>query len=285
MTLIAVPNVSEGRDLSVVAGFSHAVTQSGARVLDVHSDGAHNRSVLTLTGGDAELVAACTALAGLGKTIDLQRHEGVHPRLGGLDVCPFVPHGTTMEEAIALAHRTARSVADETGLPVYLYGRAARRRQTRELPDLRRGGLSGLMEKCDSGLTPDEGPARINPHEGVVCVGARGPLIAFNVWLETVESVAHAIAVEMRSESVRAMGLRIDDRTAQVSMNLIQPERTGIEEAFESVRAAASLRGVDVVATELVGLVERRFWPRPDATVARLLKEPGHCLEDRLASG
>jgi glutamate formiminotransferase len=285
MTLIAVPNVSEGRDLSVVSEFSHAVHQGGARVLDVHSDGAHNRSVLTLTGEEAGLIAACTALAQVGKTIDLELHEGVHPRLGGLDVCPFVPYDATMDEAIALANRTARSIGEETGLPVYLYGEAARRRQTRELPDLRRGGLSGLIEKCNSGLTPDEGPTHIDPREGVVCVGARGPLIAFNVWLATAEPVAHAIAVEMRSEWVRAMGLKIDDHTAQVSMNLIRPERTGIEEAFESVRAAASLRGVEVVATELVGLVERRFWPGSDATVARLLKEPGHCLEDRLASG
>ena len=285
MTLLAIPNVSEGRDLSAIARFVRAVEAQGARVLDVHSDGDHHRSVLTITGAADALVEGCLALAAATADIDLTSHRGVHPRLGGLDVCPFVPHGSPMKDAVEGARTTAREIGDRLGLPVFLYGYAATRDATKELPDLRRGGLAGLAEKVRLGIAPDAGPGEIDPRRGVVCVGARAPLIAFNVWLEAGIETAGELAKEVRSASVRALGLMIGEGRAQVSMNLIDPAAVGIEDAFELVRSGAERLRVRVTGTEIVGLVERRFLPSPDATVTRLLVEPGHCLEDRLLGG
>lgn len=282
MTLLAVPNVSEGRDRKLLLHFARAVEKHGVRVLDVHTDAVHNRSVLTLTGTPDELVAGCTALADAAGAIDLTAHEGVHPRLGGLDVCPFVPYGSDMADAAATARATAARIGAELELPVYLYGHAAARSETRELPDLRRGGLATIAHRARNDLPPDAGPAEIDLRRGVVCVGARGPLIAFNVWLAAGVQVAHAIAKEVRSASVRALGLGVAQNRSQVSMNLIDPVEVGIEETFERIEMLSANTGAEIVATELVGLVERRFLPIPDATVARLLLEPGHCLEERL---
>lgn len=282
MTLLAVPNLSEGRDAATVGRFVASVEAEGAAVLDVHSDPDHNRSVLTLSGPPERLVRACTALARAASTIDVQIHQGAHPRLGGLDVCPFVPHNSGMEEAIAAARSTAEELGLRLGLPVYLYGHAATRASTRELPDLRRGGLAALARRASRELPPDTGPKEIDLRRGVVCVGARGPLIAFNVWLKTDLRTARAIATEVRSASVRALGLALRTGTTQVSMNLIDPPAVGIEEAFEAVRLQSDRRGAEILATEIVGLVERRYLPAPDATATRLLLEPDRCLEERL---
>ena len=283
MTLLAVPNVSEGRDERRIARFVEQLGAAAVRVLDVHSDASHNRTVFTLTGSAEALVAGCTALARAAAEIDLGTHEGVHPRLGGLDVCPFVPHQEDMAPAVQIARTTAERIGRDADLPVFLYGAAARRDETRELPDLRRGGLDNLADRVRLGLSPDEGPGQIDPSRGVVCVGARGPLIAFNVWVETALEVARALAREVRSPLVRALGLEVGDAMTQVSMNLIDPSTVGMEEAFETVRAAAARSGAQIRATEIVGLVERRFLPPPDAPAARLLLGPGHCLEERLA--
>lgn len=282
MTLLAVPNVSEARDAARVRQLAAVVESTGARLLDLHSDASHNRSVLTLTAPPERLVDACTALAAAAASIDLGAHQGAHPRLGGLDVCPFVPHNSGVDEAVEAARTTARRIGSELDLPVYLYGEAATRSAARELPDLRRGGLAALQERARADLPPDAGPRRIDPRRGVVCVGARGPLIAFNVWLDTELATAQLIAKEVRSASVRALGLPLQDGRTQVSMNLIAPEAVGIEEAFEAVQARAASKAAEVIATEIVGLVEQRFLPPPDATVTRLLLEPGHCLEERL---
>ena len=283
MTLLAVPNVSEGRDEQRIARFLEVLRATGVSVLDVHSDASHNRSVFTLTGTRHELVAGCTELASAATEIDLRTHEGVHPRLGGLDVCPFVPYQEALAIAVEVARATAERIGREAGLPVFLYGDAARRETTRELPDLRRGGISTLAERARTGLPPDEGPGEIDPTRGVVCVGARGPLIAFNVWVDAELDTTRALAREVRSPSLRALGLPVGDAKTQVSMNLIEPQTLGIEDAFGAVEAAAERHGVQIAATEIVGLVERRFLPSPDATVTRLLLEPGHCLEERLA--
>lgn len=285
MTLLAIPNVSEGRDLEAIARFVRVVEAQGARVLDVHSDAAHHRSVLTITGSGQALVEGCRALAAAASDIDLTRHRGVHPRLGGLDVCPFVPHRSSMEEAIATARITAEEIGNGLGLPVFLYGRAAPGGTTRELPELRRGGLAALAKKVREGMTPDAGPVEIDPARGVVCVGARGPLIAFNIWIEAGLELAKELASQVRSASVRALGLGIAEGRTQVSLNLIAPDAVGIQHAFEVVRSGADRLGAPIVATEIVGLVERRYLPPPDATVTRLLVEPGHCLEDRLLAG
>ena len=283
MTLLAIPNVSEGTDATRIRRMAHEMETAGARVLDVHSDAAHNRSVFTITAAQADLVEACVRLAETSSEIDLTRHRGIHPRLGGLDVCPFVPHGATgMDEAVDAARATARLIADRLGLPVYLYGEAALRAETRALPDLRRGGLPTLAKRAVDELPPDAGPSKIDPRRGVVCVGARGPLIAFNVWLAADIDVARDIAARVRSGTVRALGLPLGPGRVQVSMNLIDPATTGIEEAFTAVSDLADKRSVKITGTEMVGLVEARFLPDPDATVARLLLRPGHSLETLL---
>jgi glutamate formiminotransferase len=281
MTLLAVPNVSEGRDPTRIAHLVGVTEARGARVLDIHSDASHHRSVLTLTAPVEELINACTALAVAASAIDLRTHHGVHPRLGGLDVCPIVPHQADMKEAVEAARSLAQRIGSESALPVYLYGNAASRDASRELPDLRRGGLATLAVRARRDLPPDAGPQEVDPARGVVCVGARGPLIAFNVWLDADIDVTRELARQVRSPAVRALGLAVEGAT-QVSMNLVQPVTVGIEEAFEGVRSGADVLGARVTATEIVGLVERRFLPPPDATVTRLLLEPGHCLEERL---
>lgn len=283
MTLLAVPNVSEGRDPRLIEDLSRAAQVGTNRVLDVHSDPVHNRSVLTVTGEPGDLVEGCVALAAACRErIDLTGQSGVHPRLGALDVCPFVPHHDDMEIAVSAATAASTAIGRGLGIPVYLYGAAATRSHARELPELRRGGLGRLQERALSDLTPDAGPPRFDPRCGVVCIGARGPLIAFNVWIESDPDTARAIAARMRSPSVRALGLHIRDRTCQVSMNLVDPTVTGIEVAFQQVAAAAQATGATVTATEIVGLVEERFLPSPDATVTRLLLQPGHSLEASL---
>jgi glutamate formiminotransferase / 5-formyltetrahydrofolate cyclo-ligase len=284
VTLVMIPNVSEGRSENRLRALAAAVRKQGARVLDVHSDPVHNRSVLTVTGDDADLVNASSALALEASAIDLTIHEGVHPRLGGLDVCPFVPHLDDMRRAIAAAHAAGHAIAANANLPVYFYGAAALRQAAAELPRLRQGGLERLIRRARDGFTPDVGPQEIDPARGVVCVGARGPLIAFNVWLRADSATARNIAAAVRSSSggqpgIRALGLRIDDSLSQVSMNLVDPEVTGIDAAFEAVRAAAAERGYEVHATEIVGLVPKRYMPDPDAQAARLLVTPGRCLD------
>ena len=283
MTLLAVPNVSEGRDSSLVEQLTGAAEVRSVRLLDLHTDPVHNRSVLTLTGEPNDLVEGCLSLAeACRQLIDLTRQSGVHPRLGALDVCPFVPHNDTIELALSTAQATGAAIGEQLGIPVYLYGAAATREPAKELPGLRRGGLGGLQQRALSDLPPDAGPPRFDERCGVVCVGARGPLIAFNVWIESDVAIARSIAARLRSSSVRALGLQIAERTCQVSMNLIDPEVTGIEVAFAQVSEAAEEMDAAIRATEIVGLVEERFLPSPDATVTRLLLQPGHSLEASL---
>src|SRR5688572_21437655 len=192
MTLVAVPNLSEGRDVGAIDALAEAVTSAGARVLDTHSDPVHNRTVLTVVADVTVLSTAMVELAlSAARLIDLKRHRGVHPRVGVLDVCPFVPHRTEMHAAVEAAVSTAQRIGG-AGIPAFLYGAGAER----ELPDLRRGGLEGLMERMAEGEIPDFGPREIRPETGVVCVGARGPLIAFNVYIDGNLETAKAIAAK-----------------------------------------------------------------------------------------
>lgn len=284
MPFLAIPNISVGSPGPVLDGACAAVTAAGARLLDVHSDRVHNRSVLTVSGERPDLVAAMVALAQACRSIDLAHHRGVHPRVGALDVCPFVTHKTTLVEVVEIAHITGRAIAEETGIPVFFYGGAATRTENSDLPNLRWGGLEGLMTRVSEGLEPDEGPPRIDPSTGVVLVGARGPLIAFNVWLDTSPAAASSIASEVREPGlIRALGLSVGAATCQVSMNLISPDDLGIEEAFDRVRNTAGRAGAKITGTEIVGLVPERFLPGPDAEATRLLMQPGHSLESVLA--
>ncbi|MCA1703905.1 MAG: hypothetical protein LC808_11820 [Actinobacteria bacterium] len=282
MALLAIPNVSVGAPGQVIEAAEEAVAKSGARLLDVHSDAVHNRSVLTATGSDSSLATAMVGVAKACQAIDLTEHVGVHPRVGALDVCPFVPHNESIDKAIAAAHRTGRAIAEQLGAPVFFYGDAATRAENKELPSLRLGGLDGLIRRMKEGFEPDEGPSELDPRYGAVLVGARGPLVAFNVWLESELEVARKVTLEVRRPSqIRALALEMNGGRCQVSMNLTAPDQVSVEDAFTAVER--SLRGkARIIATEIVGLVEQRYLPDPDAKVARLLMEPGHSLESAL---
>jgi glutamate formiminotransferase len=284
MTLLAVPNVSEGRSPVRIRALADAVAATRARVLDVHADSVHNRSVITVTGPTTNLEEAMLALCVACSYIDLTRHEGVHPRLGGLDVCPFVPHEAAMDEAVTAARRVGDLIHDRTRLPVYFYGHAALREATRWLPDIRRGGLTTLMQRAENDLPPDLGDG-IDERRGVVCVGARDVLIAFNVLLEAPIDVARRVASGVRSSAggfpgVRALALPYEGGRVQVSLNLADPVATDIDRAFEEVARRARSEGASIVATEIVGLVPERFLPKGEA--ARLLTLPSRSLESVL---
>jgi glutamate formiminotransferase len=287
--VIAVPNCSEGRDAWRVRQLTASVEGARAKVLDVHSDRDHNRSVLTVAGSDEEIVSAMAELACAARYVDLSRHTGVHPRLGGLDVCPIVPLYGDMDQAVTVALNAARAIADRANLPVYLYGEAAARcGNPRTLPSLRKGGLQRLIERSLRGFAPDFGPRTIDSRTGVVCVGARGVLIAFNVWLRCDPSVAYSIAASIRASAgglpgVRALGLAVaDPNVCQVSMNLTDPSATGMDDAFLAVASRATAQRAEVLATEIVGLVPERFMPDSEGQAARLLLRPGRSLESAL---
>ena len=261
-----VPNISEGRRGEVVERIVDAVRRvPGARLLDYSSDASHNRSVITLAGDAAPLKAAVLTLfdAALG-AIDLRAHTGEHPRLGAIDVVPFVPiEGVTMEECVALAKDTAREVAERFGVPVYLYEDASSNPLRKNLEDIRRGEFEGLAAKMAvTGWAPDFGPSTPHPSAGASVIGARMPLIAYNINLDTDRlDVAKKIAAAVRFSSggfrfVKAMGVTLADRgIVQVSMNLTNYEKTPILRVFDAVKREAERYGVSVLESEIVGLV------------------------------
>ena len=261
-----VPNVSEGRRSDVVAVLVDAVRRvPGTRLLDVSSDASHNRSVITMGGEAAPLKAAVLALfeAALA-SIDLTAHTGEHPRLGAVDVVPFVPiDGVTMEHCVELAKDTAQTVAERFRIPVYLYEEASANPLRKNLEDIRRGEFEGLATKMAShGWAPDYGPSSPHPTAGATVIGARMPLIAYNVNLATDRiDVARKVAAAVRFSSggfrfVKAMGVTLADRgIVQVSMNLTNYEKTPIHRVFEAVKHEAERYGVNVLKSEIVGLV------------------------------
>jgi glutamate formiminotransferase len=262
-----VPNISEGRRADVVRRVVEAVgAVPGVRVLDHSSDASHNRSVLTLAGDAAPLKQAVLALyEQVVPAIDLRTHKGEHPRLGAVDVVPFVPiQGITMEGCVALAREVAAAVGERFEIPVFLYEEASSDPARKNLEDIRRGEFEGLAAKMAApGWTPDYGPARPHPSAGASVIGARMPLIAYNINLATDRlDVAKKIAAGIRHSSggyrfVKAMGVRLDDRggIAQVSMNLTNYEKTPIFRVFETVKREAARYGVTVLESEIVGLV------------------------------
>jgi glutamate formiminotransferase len=260
-----VPNISEGRRADVVEAVVAALRPTGVRVLDVQSDKDHNRSVLTLAGDEAPLEAAVIALfeAAVAR-IDLRSHSGEHPRLGAVDVVPFVPiEGATMPDCVALARRLAARVAERFLLPVFLYEEAATAPHRRNLEDIRRGEFEGLAGKMqDPQWRPDFGPGAPHPSAGATVMGARMPLIAYNINLGTADvEVAKRIAKAIRFSGggyrfVKAMGILLEERqVAQVSINMTDFKRTPLHRVFETVRAEAARYGVSVVGSEIVGLV------------------------------
>lgn len=259
----AVPNFSEGRDREKISRIVGAVRPvEGVQILDLHSDYDHNRSVITMAGEGEPLVEAAVALArACAAEIDLSAQSGEHPRMGALDVLPFVPlQEATLEEAAELARRAAERISS-LGYGVYLYERAATAPHRRNLADVRSGGFSGVAARASKpGWRPDYGPAELDPRLGAVAVGARPFLIAFNAYLDTPDvGIAKSVAGEVRARDggppgVKALGLSVGGR-AQVSMNLTDLGSTSLPEALEAVRSSAGERGARVEETELVGLM------------------------------
>jgi glutamate formiminotransferase len=261
LPLESVPNFSEGRDRGTVAAIEAALA-SHAGVLDVHADADHNRSVFTLVGSEQELEDGL--LAGLAcaiERIDLRRHEGAHPRIGAADVVPIVPlRPEQMERARRSAREIAGRIAAELDLPVFLYGESA---PGRGPAFFRRGGSEELQRRLDAGeLAPDLGPNRLHPSAGGTIVGARRPLVAFNVNLRGASiEVAREIAALVRERDggypgVRALGLELPRAgIVQVSMNVEDYEAAALHEIVERVAAEAESRGAEVAGSELVGLM------------------------------
>lgn len=288
-----VPNFSEGRDQEVIRKLRRAVIAvDRVKLLDAHSDPDHNRTVLTFAGplGQVSLAAMRVAREAVA-LIDMRRHTGVHPRMGAVDVVPFVPlGGTTLEDCADAARQVARYIGDELGLPAFLYGAAARADRPRRLSQIRGAGHDSV-EAMGAGLrTPDFGPAAPHPSAGATAVGARLPLIAFNVMLDGYDlGQAERIAAGVRESSgglrsVQALAFALPSRgQAQVSMNLLDFTVTGLAAVLARVRQLAAGEGASLAACELVGLL-------PEAALAGLEGEsmpgspgPADAIEFRLA--
>jgi glutamate formiminotransferase len=289
LPLESVPNFSEGRDAGTIAALGDALG-SHARVLDVHSDSDHHRSVFTLVGDDVSLVEALLAgIACARERIDLRRHDGAHPRIGAADVVPVVAlDPSDRERARDLALRLAERIGAELGLPVFLYGESG---PGRGPAFYRRGGPEELQRRIDAGeLRPDFGPSRLDERAGGVIVGARRPLIAFNVNLATEDvRVAREIAALVRERDggfpgVRALGLFLPSTgRAQVSMNVEDFEATALHEIVERIELEAKQRGTEIAGAELVGLMPAGAAVAAAGAVLRIDGfDPSHVLELRL---
>jgi glutamate formiminotransferase / 5-formyltetrahydrofolate cyclo-ligase len=261
-----IPNVSEGRRSDVIGGLADAIRAvPGVRLLDYSSDPSHNRSVLTFVGDAAGVKrAALTLFDRAIASIDLRTHRGEHPRLGAVDVVPFVPiEGVTMEDCVTLAKEVGAEVAARFNVPVFLYEEASNNPLRKNLEDIRRGEFEGLPAKMAApGWAPDFGPAAPHPSAGASVIGARMPLIAYNINLNTDRlDVAKKIAAAIRHSSggfryVKAAGFMLEDRRiAQVSMNLTNYQKTPIFRVFEAVKREAERYGVSILESEIVGLV------------------------------
>ncbi len=262
----SVPNVSEGRDRAAIEAMATAIREvPSVRLLDVQSDQDHHRTVFTLVGApDGVADAILRLFAAALPRIDLRTHRGEHPRMGAVDVVPFVPvRGVTMADCVALARRVGREVWDRFRVPVYLYEEAATRPHCRDLSEIRRGEFEGFAEKIlREEWSPDFGEPAVHPTAGATAIGAREFLIAFNVNLGTSDlKIAKAIAQAVRGSSgglryVKALGLTLEERgIVQVSMNLTNYRKTPLARVVEMVRAEALRYGVPVVGTEIVGLI------------------------------
>lgn len=259
-----VPNFSEGRRPEVIEQIVGAIgAVPEVLVLDVESDADHHRSVVTFAGPPEAMVAGAFAgIQAAQRLIDLDQHQGAHPRLGATDVVPFIPiRDATLADCVALARQLGQRVGDELGIPVYLYEEAATRPERRNLADVRRGEYEALKQSLghDPARAPDFGPATLTP-AGATVIGARAPLIAYNVYLSTGDvEVAKKIAKAIRHSSgglryVKALGLLVEGR-AQVSINMTDFRATPLHRAFDLIRAEAARYGVLPTESEIVGLV------------------------------
>ncbi|WP_188397318.1 glutamate formimidoyltransferase [Sporomusa sp. GT1] len=261
-----VPNFSEGRRPEVIAAITGEVTKvAGVTLLNVNSDASHNRTVVTFVGEpQAAKLAAFNACTKAAELIDMEQHQGEHPRIGATDVIPFIPvSGITMEECVELANELGREIAEKLGIPVYLYEAAAKIPARVKLPDVRKGEYEGLKTAISTPeRTPDFGPARMHPTAGATVVGARQFLIAYNINLSTSDvAIAKKIANSIREvkggyKYCRAMGVMIEERNmAQVTINMVDYTGTPLHRVFETVKSEAARYGVSIIGSEIVGMV------------------------------
>ena len=264
-----IPNFSEGRRSEVVQAIVDAIkAASDATVLDYSMDADHNRSVVTFLGSPEDVRASMLAGARTAvELIDMNEHEGVHPRIGAVDVIPVVPvRDVTMPEAVAIGHAIGRDIANELGVPVYFYEDCALRDHCANLADVRKGGYEGLKTRGLTGdRAPDLGPNELHPTAGAVVVGARGPLVAYNINLATGDiTIARRIASKTRKlresgegmAGVKAIGLHLASRgIAQVSFNITRPDLVGLWDVYSFVEREAKAMGVEVLESELVGAI------------------------------
>lgn len=259
-----VPNISDGRRSEVLEAVVEEVRSvEGIRLLDYSADTSHNRSVITFVG-DMEPVkeAAFRLVKKAAELIDMEEHEGEHPRIGATDVLPFIPiKDVSMEECVEAAHEVGERVARELGIPIYFYGEAARETGRKNLAKIRKGQYEKLKEIMATERIPDAGPKEM-PRAGATAVGARMPLVAYNINLDTPKKeIADAIARCIRASGggfryVKAMGVFLEDRgQAQVSMNLENYKKTPVFRVFEAVKREAERYGVQVVGSEIIGLI------------------------------
>jgi len=266
--ILCVPNFSEGRDEVTIHAIADAAASAGVQVHHLSWDYDHHRMVLAFSGTPAQVKRAVLRAGAVAvQRIDLTRHRGAHPRIGAVDVVPFVPlEGLSRAEAVAFSHQVARSFARQLRVPVYLYEHSARVGRVRDLPSLRRGEFEGWVGKRLTGeRAPDFGPKRLHPTAGATVMGVRDPLIAFNLNLRPPDpAIAKQIARRIRAErdtnptlaGVRALGLWLPSRgVAQVSLNLTRPDLTDLWQVTEQVRQMARVLGAEVAETELIGVL------------------------------
>jgi len=263
--LECIPNISEGRDQEKIASIAEEVKKhKGVRLLDYSSDRDHHRSVFTFTGDPEAIKEAAFSLTLKAlDLIDMREHKGGHPRLGAVDVIPFVPiQGVEMEEAVQIAHEIGKGLG-KRGIPIFFYEEAATRPERKDLPSIRKGEYEGLVEKMkDPKWKPDEGPDRFDPKSGATVVGARFPLVAYNVNLKTKDlSFAKEIAKKVRFKDggfphVRAMGVDLKEKEmVQVSMNLTDYRVTNIPKVYEFIEEEALKKGIEIEGSEIIGLI------------------------------
>ncbi|MGG7164317.1 glutamate formimidoyltransferase [Clostridium ihumii] len=261
-----IPNFSEGRDKEKIEKIMDTVRgKDGVKLLDYSSDADHNRSVVTLVGDPVKIEEVIINMAEkVYELIDMSKHEGAHPRMGALDVVPFVPISEiTMDECVEIANRVGKTIGERFNIPVYLYEKAASATYRENLATVRKGQYEGFFEKIkEEKWSPDYGPKEVNVKGGCVAIAARQPLVAFNVNLGTDKlEIADKIAKTVRNlggglRFVKAMGVMLEERNiAQVSMNLVNYEKTAVYRAFEMVKMEAKRYGVPVVGSEVIGLV------------------------------
>lgn len=261
-----VPNFSEGRRPEVIEAIVAAIQSCGVTLLSVAPDADHNRTVVTFVGNPEPVaMAAVKGAEAASRLIDLNQHKGNHPRMGAVDVIPFIPiSGCDMKDCVEIANRVGEALGTQLGIPVFLYEDAGTRPDRKNLADVRRGEFEGLRERIgqDPDRTPDYGPNAIHPTAGCTAVGARMPLIAYNVNLGTSDiEIAKKIAKAVRGSSgglvgCKALGIPLAERNqVQVSMNMVNFKDTPLHRAFELIRIEAERYGVPIVGSEIVGLV------------------------------